>query len=853
MNQIKVSQNNNISAQRLSFLQLIEKYNVVIPVIQRDYAQGRKTEKPTEVRKGFVRNLISYLQSDKIHDLDFVYGTVLDNEFIPLDGQQRLTTLFLLHLYIASKSNNYEDFVGLMIRDERCRFEYKTRLSSTMFCKNLLTHKVISPNSENKCDDSNNTLVTLQEKIKDQGWFFLTWLNDPTVAGMLVMLDEIDEQFSKKGNFDFVQAYEKLTSDKAPITFQMLPLEGYNRTDDLYIKLNARGIPLSDFENFKARLVDWMKDVLTDDKLLGDFKKKVDGVWNDYLWQFRNGKDNTDHIMENLFRNFIAYCYRPIPKVGQSNDAFIKQVNETMSYLLEQNGKKMRFSFSRYSELEVMPKENKLGHEKTMMEKVISFFNIYCCPNCNPIEYKGEWLDINNFVKNGMIDSAASYSQRLRLYAYLQYCNTHSTIDNDDINQWMRLIRNLDCATDIDTAGDFYRALVSIDDMLKQIGSEKVQGRIAAMSDDDMKIVKFFRSRQVKEECIKARLLIRESKVGGEGIKNAVELGDSDDYLRGQMGFALEFADAYDKFAKDEIKDMSAEEIKSLGDRISNYLQKTIKIKNILANNNNKISDTEKEETHLLERALLSLGMYLRKNSNNRYNFCNVLGDPYNSLKTLLHVEDGNEYCRDVFKKMLDKINRGSIQQIKQDLLKIIKNEGEKISGWRKLVIDNPSLIDYCENGFLYIEVPGDETKEVNLPDDDVKNVFLLGASQMNHYHAELWTRDLYERNKNSVQWSEKEPKLQYREEKKHGEMPVIYIEFTHNNTKYEFRLSHWDGIWKYQIINVNDENDSKLQVEFNLNENNSGDEILYKALEWINKKSASEIGELEGQNSVGL
>lgn len=867
-------QKNNISAQRLSFLQLIEKYNVVIPVIQRDYAQGRKTEKPTEVRKGFVRNLISYLQSDKIHDLDFVYGTVLDNEFIPLDGQQRLTTLFLLHLYIASKSNNYEDFVGLMIRDERCRFEYKTRLSSTMFCKNLLTHKVISPNSENKCDDSNNTLVTLQEKIKDQGWFFLSWLNDPTVAGMLVMLGEIDEQFSKKDNFDFVQAYDKLKSDKAPITFQMLPLEGYNRTDDLYIKLNARGIPLSDFENFKARLVDWMKGVVDENKLQ-EFKRKVDGEWNDYLWKKeqddvsnvkdkkdkKDKKDNTDLIMENLFRNFIAYCYRLIPKDGQSNDAFIKQVNETMSYLLEQNGKKMRFSFSRYSELEVIPKENKLGHEKTMMERVISFFNIYCCPNCNPIEYKGKWLDINNFVKNGMIDSAASYSQRLRLYAYLQYCNTHSTIDNYDINQWMRLIRNLDCATDIDTAGDFYRALVSIDDMLKQIGSKKVQGWLAAMSDDEMKNVKFFRSRQVKEECIKARLLIRESKDGGDGIKNAVELGDSDDYLRGQMGFALEFAirtfsgeqkgaDAYDKFAQDKIKEMSAEDIKSLGDSISEYLKKTIEIKNILATNNNKISGTEKEETHLLERALLSLGMYLRKNSNNRYNFCNVLGDPYNSLKTLLHVEDNNKYCRDVFKNMLDEINCGSIQQ---DLLKIIENEGDNISEWRKLIIDNPSLIDYCENGFLYIEVPNDETKEVNLPDDDVKNVFLLGASQMNHYHAELWTRDLYE----SAQWSGIEPKLQYREEKKHGETPVIYIEFKHNSTSYEFRLSHKDGKWGYEIKNVNDENDSKLHADFNRNvyidENDSGQKILDKTLEWINNESASEIGELEGKNSVGL
>ena len=808
MCQIKSIVDKDFSGERMSFIQLIEKYNVVVPVIQRDYAQGRTTEKPTEVRKGFVSNLISYLQAPEgeIHDLDFVYGTVVDNEFIPLDGQQRLTTLFLLHLYVASKSDKYEEFVELMKQDGRCRFEYKTRQSSTMFCESLLTEKVILPNCNTEDGDVNNTFATLQEKIKDQGWFFLSWLNDPTVAGMLVMLDEMDNQFSEMKDFDFSQAYERLKGDNAPVTFQMLPLNGYNRTDDLYIKLNARGIHLSDFENFKARLEDWMKDVLANDELLGDFKEKVDGEWNDYLWQFRNGKDNTDHIMENLFRNFIAYCYRPIQKDGQSNDAFINQVNETMSYLLEQNGKKMRFSFSRYSELEVMPKENKLGHEKTMMEKVISFFNIYCCPNCNPIEYKDKWLDINNFVKNGMIDSAVSYSQRLRLYAYMQYCNTHSTIDNDDINQWMRLIRNLDCATDIDTAGDFYSALVSIDDMLKRIGSEKVQGWLAAMSDDDMKNVKFFRSRQVKEECIKARLLIRESEVGGEGIKNAVELGDSDDYLRGQMGFALEFAGAY--------AHTNDNDIKKIGERVLEYTNKTIKVIELLKKSNN-----EKENTHLLERALLSLGMYLRKNSANRYNFCNSLGDPYNSLKTLLFVEDDNKYCRDIFKKMLDNIEC----DINKDLQRIIDNrDNNSIPEWRKLLIDNPSLIDYCRHGFIYIE--GDANT-------DVKNVILFGAKQMNHYHAELWTRDLYEKEKSNNG-------VKYREQKKYEEPSTAYLEFTHNDILYEFRLFHWDGKWSWEIINVNDSN---APVELNLNEldipqNDSGKKILDKAQEWIRK-----------------
>ena len=818
MCQIKSIVDKDFSGERMSFIQLIEKYNVVVPVIQRDYAQGRTTEKPTEVRKGFVSNLISYLQAPEreIHDLDFVYGTVVDNEFIPLDGQQRLTTLFLLHLYVASKSDKYEEFVELMKRDGRCRFEYKTRQSSTMFCESLLTEKVILPNCNTEEGDVNNTFATLQEKIKDQGWFFLSWLNDPTIAGMLVMLDEMDSQFSEMKDFNFIKAYERLIGNKAPVTFQMLPLNGYNRTDDLYIKLNARGIHLSDFENFKARLEDWMKDVLANDKLLGEFEKKVDGVWNDYLWQFRNGKDNTDHIMENLFRNFIAYCYRPIQKNGQSNDAFLKQVNETMSYLLEQNGKKMRFSFSRYSELKVMPKENKLGHEKPMMEKVISFFNIYCCPNCNPIEYKGKWLDINNFVKNGMIDSAASYSQRLRLYAYIQYCNTHSTIDNDDINQWMRLIRNLDCATDIDTAGYFYRALVSIDDMLKQIGNRKVQDWLAAMSDDDMKNVKFFRSRQVKEECIKARLLIRESEVGGEGIKNAVELGDSDDYFEGQIGFALEFAGAYEHFANDTIKGMQSDDIADTGAKLKDYIKKTQRVKELLENEN-KTSSSEKEP-RLLERALLSLGMYLRKNSANRYNFCNSLGDPYNSLKTLLFVEDDNKYCRDIFKEMLDNINCGNINENLQRI--IDQRNNNSIPEWRKLLIDNPSLIDYCRHGFIYIE--GDANT-------DVKKVILLGASQMNHYHAELWTRDLYEKKKS-------DNLVKYWEQKKYEEPSTVYLEFTHNDILYEFRLFHWDGKWSWEIINVNDSNaPNELNLnEIDISQNDSGNSILEKVKEWL-------------------
>ena len=76
---------------------------ISIPIIQRDYAQGRKTEEITRVRERFLDSLYEALKDSPII-LDFVYGDVnKDGVMIPLDGQQRLTTLFLLHWYAAKK------------------------------------------------------------------------------------------------------------------------------------------------------------------------------------------------------------------------------------------------------------------------------------------------------------------------------------------------------------------------------------------------------------------------------------------------------------------------------------------------------------------------------------------------------------------------------------------------------------------------------------------------------------------------------------------------------------------------------------------------------------------------------
>lgn len=81
---------NNIS--NLKDILINKKLKISIPIIQRDYAQGRKDA--ATIRDKFLDEIFNRLDNDENLFLDFIYGSIEDDKFIPIDGQQRLTTLF---------------------------------------------------------------------------------------------------------------------------------------------------------------------------------------------------------------------------------------------------------------------------------------------------------------------------------------------------------------------------------------------------------------------------------------------------------------------------------------------------------------------------------------------------------------------------------------------------------------------------------------------------------------------------------------------------------------------------------------------------------------------------------------
>lgn len=278
---------------KTTFWELITKYKISIPIIQRDYVYGREHE--AEKRNKFVNKIHEHITNNKSLHLDFIFGQVEFDTFSPIDGQEKLTTLFLLHWYFSLKKD-----IPIDERKVLDKFVYDTRISSRKFCYALIHEEVEMPSHQNK--------DALADAIRNRFWYKRAWDNDPTIQSMLVMIDTIHQKFN---DIKEVSLWDYLTEESI-ISFDLLNLskKGYKLTDELYIKMNARGKQLTSFENFKANFIQFLGNQYKGQKrlhpIMGEvsyvdyFSYKIEKEWTDLFWAFREGKHTIDD-------NFSAY------------------------------------------------------------------------------------------------------------------------------------------------------------------------------------------------------------------------------------------------------------------------------------------------------------------------------------------------------------------------------------------------------------------------------------------------------------------------------------------------------------------------------------------------------------------
>lgn len=468
--------------QTYTLLSLCEAYQKIeIPIIQRNYVQGNDKT----IRCHFVDYLVKALTQQSPVELDFVYGAerqdtqLTDNcapqvgkVLIPLDGQQRLTTLWLLHGYLLALeqvSNNPEQ-LSPEKRETQCqllsRFVYETRQSAKDFCGYWLQEV-----TQRACPE----LVDKPSKyLRNCAWFDPEWEKEGTVTAMLGMLDEVA---SKRAELQAVP-YGRLSKC---IRFYYLPIEKFGLSNELYIRMNARGEQLTSFEHFKSSFY----KVIQDHSSLSAIKEKMEYDWVDALWQYRP-KDT--HVTDHPFMKCLSFVTEVLHIKGYSkgtedNIPTVYQKPDAVNYLEDT--------------LDCVEQLKGIQYDNLLKDKNAKSFQEI----------------LARMLTQGTKDDI----KRILLYTAIAYFHHHNTIDG--IVPLLRVVRNLSKNTK--TENNLTKIYKSLDELVKVPNIydylAQLQGSISGFSDT-----------QLEEEKAKAQLRLARPEVN-------VLLDEIEDFFSGKI------------------------------------------------------------------------------------------------------------------------------------------------------------------------------------------------------------------------------------------------------------------------------------------------------------------------------
>lgn len=435
---------------------------IEVPVIQRDYAQGRETPEVIRLRKKFIDDFLlnSILRNQKV-ELDFVYGSVLteikDNGkkkiFIPLDGQQRLTTLYLLHFFIALKENRVSEILDVLKR-----FSYETRPSAHDFCKKLITEFKVE------------NLKKIKFEIQNAEWYSESWDNDPTVDGMINMLDTFSKNDLLVDSSDALLD-KLLDTENQLISFYFTDLDEFGLTENLYIRMNARGKMLTDFENFKS---EFFKIINYNHDLLDQVKDKIEYAWVDNLWDYRL----KDHfVIDEPFMQFLSF----ITEMLYFKNGVYRKVDINQDFL----------DFKLLDEI--------YSDEDNLKFFIFSIDFIKTIKDHNAIDLLWKANTTLHDILKSILAGKRDTNELYVLFSTLNYC--YQTNQKINLYDFLRVVRNLIHNTNDNSRREWPRLLQSINNL---ISDENVY--LILMKINDTKDLIGFEVSQRKEEIFKANL-----------------------------------------------------------------------------------------------------------------------------------------------------------------------------------------------------------------------------------------------------------------------------------------------------------------------------------------------------------
>lgn len=732
-----------------TFLQQLEQGYIRIPRIQRGYAQGRQTKKVDDIRKTFLHTLFQVIKGKRPStELDFVYGSMNGGAFEPLDGQQRLTTLFLIHWMLGVNLTRKEN-------EKRSVFTYASCPTSEDFSNALVTHDAIALISEaltkrnkakeNKDAKEEDKKCTPSKLIEKRDWFHWEWKFDPSISSMLVMIDSIFSEITSEDNWaDKIVDYRANLNN---ISFNGLNLGDFGLSNELFIKMNARGKQLSDFDKVKSTLEEEIqiqqceKDLedkpLATQTVESHWRTLMDGKWSDYFWHTyaRNviasstdvddeerkliclaaAKDCEVQFKKLLLRLIQLQLHSRMPVSDSLREAcYRRNANELDNLLVSYSDSLVSF---RNQDIKIVgPTETMIDFDALIKQinallieeddRVIDVFRNLPRDthiNCNEIN-----------LMQSFLEDTLSNDVSLTFFAALQFLNLYPYTDNNEwrnnFRRWIISLRNM-LANDnntqrIDKRWRYENAMKAIMEMSNDLRVFGAHNNISA-NDTDF-VYRFLESikqktyvgidnQSLKEEADKASLVLSE-----DIWHQVIETAEQDSYLWGQIRVLLEWSDG----------DI---------DRFKNYNSKLAQLLGLIHSNPNRYYI-----------AALKFDPNVWSTSNRLYQ---LNYDRDNSFKRYLRDFDKELGTNAPFiKKMIDSWIETADELTASEYFENIVNDNTRNTPiWLECIIREPSILDYSYHKRLYEEkghviLAQLKTKDSHCIDPILKYLQILGA-----------------------------------------------------------------------------------------------------------------------------
>lgn len=291
-----------------------EKKKIIIPDLQRDYCWGGKKHGNNvdniELVSNFINGLMELYEtsSEKEHQLGMIYAYENPTNHIQLcDGQQRITTLFLLLGMLNKKSGNGDlnQFPFAQSEDTEPILQYAIRESTLYFLSDLVSVFF----------DNNNEVIV--NDLKKQRWYFSEYDLDPSIQSMLSALEIIEKKLREK-EADFISYFRVFILEK--LKFFYFDMKDREHGENMFVIINTTGEPLTPTENIKPFLI----GNINESKRYCCSKKWE--KWENYFWE--NKLDN-EHEADNGLNDFFGWYWQIKNKQENvnSNKLFRQETN----------------------------------------------------------------------------------------------------------------------------------------------------------------------------------------------------------------------------------------------------------------------------------------------------------------------------------------------------------------------------------------------------------------------------------------------------------------------------------------------------------------------------------------------